>query len=162
MGRLWQGQSSAALVVVALALFVAAIGPASAIVPAEIAVSRVSKALGLAKKARRQARQAKRIARRANRRSKRVAMKTGPQGLAGSPGSPAQVLDKLRQVDGAGSQLDSDQVDGIDSTQLFRYGSTIPSGATITGVFREEVDPTDPRWSTSTSPRASRYPPPRT
>ena len=39
----------------------------------------------------------------------------GPQGPAGSPDSPQQVRDKLTQVDGNGSGVDADQLDGIDS-----------------------------------------------
>lgn len=144
MQRLWQGQSTAALVVAMLALALAAVGPANALEPGKVALSKVSRALGLAKKASKRARQAKRIARRANRRSKRVSARVGPQGPrgdAGSPDSPAQVLDKLTRVDGAGSQLDSDQLDGLDSAELFRYGSTIPSGATVTGLFYGGVRP---------------------
>ena len=50
---------------------------------------------------------------------------TGPQGIqgpigatgpAGSPDTPAQVLAKLVQVDGTGSGLDADKLDGMDST----------------------------------------------
>jgi hypothetical protein len=150
MQRLWQGQSTAALVVAMLALALAAVGPANALEPGKVALSKVSRALGLAKKASKNARQAKRIAKRANRRSKRVSARVGPQGPrgeqgprgdAGSPDSPAQVLDKLTQVDGAGSQLDSDRLDGVDSAELFRYGSTIPSGATVTGLFYGGVRP---------------------
>ena len=44
----------------------------------------------------------------------------GAPGADGSPDTPAQVRDKLRQVDGAGSGLDADTVDGIDSGGLAR------------------------------------------
>jgi len=47
----------------------------------------------------------------------------GPAGAAGGDGSadtPEQVRDKLRQVDGAGSGVDADQLDGIDSTDFVR------------------------------------------
>jgi Collagen triple helix repeat (20 copies) len=39
----------------------------------------------------------------------------GPEGPAGSPDTPQQVLDKLTQVDGAGSGLDADLFDGLTS-----------------------------------------------
>src|SRR3954468_3355394 len=48
---------------------------------------------------------------------------TGPQGLPGkdgSPDTPQQVLDKVVQVDGQGSGLDSSFLDGIDSTGFLR------------------------------------------
>lgn len=50
----------------------------------------------------------------------------GPQGPAGaaggdgSPDTPAQVLAKLLQVDGAGSGLAADSIDGIDSSRFMR------------------------------------------
>lgn len=44
----------------------------------------------------------------------------GEQGPAGSPDTPAQVLGKLREVDGAGSGLDADQIDGQDSSAFAR------------------------------------------
>jgi hypothetical protein len=37
---------------------------------------------------------------------------TGPPGAPGSPDTPQQVLDKLKQVDGSGSDLDADKLDG--------------------------------------------------
>ena len=47
---------------------------------------------------------------------------TGPEGPAGagSPDTPQQVLDKIVQVDGQGSGLDSSFLDGIDSTGFLR------------------------------------------
>jgi hypothetical protein len=50
----------------------------------------------------------------------------GAPGADGSPDTPAQVLGKLRQVDGAGSGIDADSIDGIDSGGLPRviYRST--------------------------------------
>jgi hypothetical protein len=45
----------------------------------------------------------------------------GPQGSQGKDGSadtPAQVLGKLTQVDGAGSGLDADRLDGVDSPRI--------------------------------------------
>src|SRR5436190_13234640 len=47
----------------------------------------------------------------------------GPQGIPGqngSPDTPQQVLDKIVQVDGQGSGLDSSFLDGIDSTGFLR------------------------------------------
>jgi len=44
----------------------------------------------------------------------------GPQGPPGSPDTPQQVLDKIVQVDGQGSGLDSSFLDGIDSTGFLR------------------------------------------
>lgn len=46
---------------------------------------------------------------------------TGPQGAtgpAGSPDTPQQVLGKLEQVDGSGSGLDADTLDGVNSETL--------------------------------------------
>jgi hypothetical protein len=56
----------------------------------------------------------------------------GPQGPAGSDGSPdsaAQVLAKLVTVDGAGSGLDADLLDGNHASAFARL-----SGATFTGT----------------------------
>jgi hypothetical protein len=58
----------------------------------------------------------------------------GPEGPAGSPDSPQQVLGKLRQVDGNGSGLDADQVDGVDSGVLHRTkagGRTLVDAGTL-------------------------------
>lgn len=58
-----------------------------------------------------------------------VAGPVGPQGVAGvagaagqngSPDTPAQVLAKLVQVDGAGSTLDADLLDGLSSAAFLR------------------------------------------
>ena len=49
----------------------------------------------------------------------------GPQGLqgpAGSPDTPQQVLDKLKQVDGAGSGLEADSVAGFGASDLGTVG----------------------------------------
>jgi hypothetical protein len=54
---------------------------------------------------------------------------TGSAGPAGSPDTPAQVLQKLGQVDGAGSGLDADSLDGLDSGALQRRGATTACGA---------------------------------
>ena len=44
----------------------------------------------------------------------------GAAGLNGSPDTPAQVMAKLIQVDGAGSTLDADVLDGLNSTAFLR------------------------------------------
>lgn len=44
----------------------------------------------------------------------------GPAGGAGSPDTPAQVLDKIVQVDGPGSGLDADRLDGLNAAQFMR------------------------------------------
>jgi hypothetical protein len=44
----------------------------------------------------------------------------GPQGPAGSPDTPAQILDKLKQVDGSGSGLDADALQGDNRDRLPR------------------------------------------
>jgi hypothetical protein len=48
----------------------------------------------------------------------------GPTGPAGSPDTPAQVLAKLGEVDGAGSGLDADLLGGFPSTAYQRRGAT--------------------------------------
>jgi hypothetical protein len=44
----------------------------------------------------------------------------GPQGPPGSPDTPEQVRAKLVQVDGSGSGIDADKLDGLDSDILLR------------------------------------------
>src|SRR5215212_2329535 len=65
----------------------------------------------------------------------------GPQGVvgpAGSPDSPQQVLSKLTQVDGAGSGLDADTLDGLQASafQLALTGSC-PLGQYIRVVAQD-------------------------
>jgi hypothetical protein len=51
----------------------------------------------------------------------------GDPGANGSPDSPQQVLDKLTQVDGSGSGVDADSLDGTTSTGFLRIvGSATP------------------------------------
>jgi hypothetical protein len=59
----------------------------------------------------------------------------GPTGPAGSPDTPAQVLAKLADVDGAGSGLDADLLGGIPSTGYQRRGATTscPAGQFASG-----------------------------
>ena len=62
----------------------------------------------------------------------------GAPGHDGSPDTPAQVLDKLKTVDGDGSGIDADRIDNVDSADLQRRGNetTCPAGqkATALGV----------------------------
>jgi hypothetical protein len=60
----------------------------------------------------------------------------GPQGEpgAGSPDTPQQVLDKLVQVDGAGSGLDSSFLDGIDSTGFLRNNGKAADADNLDGL----------------------------
>lgn len=58
----------------------------------------------------------------------------GDPGTNGSPDSPQQVLTKLEQVDGSGSGLDADTVDGTDTTQLARIVGTATPGFDVTSV----------------------------
>jgi hypothetical protein len=44
----------------------------------------------------------------------------GAPGADGSPDTPAQVRDKLGEVDGSGSGIDADRIDGIDSGEFPR------------------------------------------
>lgn len=126
MGWIRRSGGGPAIVIAIIALIAAVAGTAVADKgPAASPSGKADKAQKTAKRALKKAKKAIKIAKAA----------------AGSPDSPAQVLDKLTQVDGAGSQLDSDRVDGVDSTQLLRYGSTIPSGATVTGLFYGGVRP---------------------
>jgi hypothetical protein len=55
----------------------------------------------------------------------------GQDGADGSPDSPAQVLSKLAQVDGPGSGLDADLLDGRDSTQFTRFAGRVLSNGTV-------------------------------
>ena len=64
---------------------------------------------------------------------------TGPPGADGSPDSPADVLAKLLQVDGAGSNLDADRLDGQSSNAFAQAAQTVldddPAGGDLTGAF---------------------------
>jgi hypothetical protein len=52
----------------------------------------------------------------------------GDPGANGSPDSPQQVLAKLEQVDGSGSGLDADAVDGTDATVLLQDAGIVVLG----------------------------------
>jgi hypothetical protein len=58
---------------------------------------------------------------------------TGPQGPAGSPDSASQVLEKLLTVDGAGSGIDSDTVDGKSAGEFL--GATANAGGDLAGTY---------------------------
>jgi hypothetical protein len=65
---------------------------------------------------------------------------TGPQGIQGEPGkdgspdTPQQVLDKIVQVDGQGSGLDSSFLDGIDSTGFLRSNGKAVDADKLDGI----------------------------
>ena len=69
-------------------------------------------------------------------------MRDGPQGpqgdtgAAGSADTPSQVLAKLATVDGAGSGLDADLLDGVTLAALQRRGTTTscPAGQRMTAI----------------------------
>ncbi len=56
---------------------------------------------------------------------------TGPQGPAGSPDTAAQILAKLLTVDGAGSGLDADTVDGVGASA---FGAGIMSARFVSPI----------------------------
>ncbi|MCB9523649.1 MAG: hypothetical protein H6702_09780 [Myxococcales bacterium] len=56
----------------------------------------------------------------------------GPAGGDGSPDTPAQVRDKLLQVDGAGSNIDADRVDGLSANQFMRADSDTGTTGRVT------------------------------
>jgi hypothetical protein len=58
---------------------------------------------------------------------------TGPQGAQGSPDTPQQVLDKLLTVDGSGSTLDADTLDGQGANGFL--GATAAAGGDLTGNY---------------------------
>lgn len=58
----------------------------------------------------------------------------GDPGLNGSPDSPAQVLEKLKQVDGPGSGLDADTLDGTDATGFLRIVGTATPAFNVASV----------------------------
>src|SRR3954453_16117949 len=60
----------------------------------------------------------------------------GQEGAPGSPDTPSQVLEKLKQVDGDGSALDSDLLDGHETAFFQRRGATTSciTGKRVTGI----------------------------
>ena len=78
----------------------------------------------------------------------------GPQGPAGANGSPdtaAQVRDKLKTVDGSGSGIDADLLDGSHASAFARL-----SGATFSGTVTAPnfVSSSDARLKTNVTPIA--------
>ena len=65
----------------------------------------------------------------------------GDPGANGSPDSPQQVLAKLEQVDGSGSGLDADTVDGTDATVLPRIVGQAAPGFNVTSVPADTCAP---------------------
>lgn len=75
----------------------------------------------------------------------------GPRGEAGAPGTPGtngtngspdtaqQVLDKTKTVDGDGSGLDADTLDGLSSTAFTRGNATVASGAAARLASADDV-----------------------
>jgi hypothetical protein len=66
----------------------------------------------------------------------------GTPGQNGSPDTPQQVLDKLKQVDGVGSGLDSDSIDGLSAPDLvtrsvFTTGSSAGTANTSTTILAD-------------------------
>ncbi|GEM_PF-1345458 len=67
----------------------------------------------------------------------------GPPGEDGSPDTPEQVLAKLIQVDGTGSQLDADRLDGMEANEIIDAAgdepripiSEVPFEITQTGSY---------------------------
>ena len=76
----------------------------------------------------------------------------GPQGPAGANGSPdtaAQVRDKLKTVDGSGSGIDADKLDGLHASSF-----ALLSGATFSGTVTAPnfVSSSDARLKTNVTP----------
>jgi hypothetical protein len=79
---------------------------------------------------------------------------TGPQGLAGSPDTPQQVLDKIEQVDGAGSGLEADiGANTLTGTQVNE--ATLDSSSFVLGRAAAHNDSTNCVDSVSTEVCAS-------
>jgi hypothetical protein len=64
---------------------------------------------------------------------------TGPQGPAGSPDTPQQVLDKLKQVDGSASGLDAALTGGFEIKKInfqVPFGTPLATVLVYPGIFR--------------------------
>ncbi len=78
----------------------------------------------------------------------------GPAGANGSPDTPAQVRDKLADVDGPGSGIDADTVDGLQASSLAGMSHTHFTTANGSGVrFASLVVPGDATLTETTSRR---------
>lgn len=76
----------------------------------------------------------------------------GPQGPAGANGSPdtaAQVREKLKTVDGSGSGIDADLLDGLHASSFARLSGAIFSGTVTAPNF---VSSSDARLKTNVTP----------
>ena len=65
---------------------------------------------------------------------------TGPTGPAGSPDAPSDVLGKLAGVDGSGSGLDADFVDGVGASALQRGTGDVVAGAAETSAAEGNLE----------------------
>ena len=67
----------------------------------------------------------------------------GPPGDPGSPDTATQVLDKVSEVDGDGSGLDADRLDGLDGADFARAGlralQLAPQGGTLVDASQQWV-----------------------
>jgi hypothetical protein len=129
-----------------LALFVALGGPSYAVDATSSATSSLKRALKLAKAADKRSKQALRLAQRVSAQgggatgAQGPAGAQGPTGPAGSPDSGADVLAKLLAVDGAGSGLDADLLDGVNASTFLTTGSI--ADGDVSGQFSNlQLDP---------------------
>ncbi len=74
------------------------------------------------------------------RRTRGAAGEAGEQGDRGSPDTPQQVRDKLRQVDGGGSGIDADLLDGINSAGFVRWNVRGGGNIDANGSVRARSD----------------------
>jgi hypothetical protein len=79
---------------------------------------------------------------------------TGATGPAGSPDTAAQVLTKIKTVDGSGSGLDADTVDGLQAASFLRSdasdvtsGNLQVTGATYGGISIGEANTNYDGWN---------------
>jgi hypothetical protein len=70
----------------------------------------------------------------------------GPPGQDGSPDTPVQVRNKLLSADGAGSGVDADALDGIDSSGLVRGNAAFASQSSQLGPVPTAEVFTTPNW----------------
>lgn len=75
----------------------------------------------------------------------------GAPGLAGSPDTPEQVLVKLQGVDGGGSGLDADLLDGLDSTDFVSARGGSVGDLVVEGALTANRGVTFPDGTTQTS-----------